>query len=204
MFDFITSPLMGFYFICALFGGTMMILQLAMMLLGAGGDMDGGDGGDAGDAGGDDGGGDADSGGEHSETTDIFRMLSIRTVIAGFAFFGLGGMAGLIATNNQPLSLLFAFGAGLVAIYIVYYIYASMVRLRSDGSISDRTLVGSVGNVYLRIPAEGAGAGKVLVVQQDRTMEYEAITAGPELKSGTPVVVIRVVSPTTVEVRAND
>lgn len=211
MLEFITTPLMGFYFICAIFGGTMMVLQLMMMVFGVGGDMDADGGGDTGDTGDMDGGGDdlGDDGGSdhaesHSASNDIFKMLSVRTVMAGFAFFGLGGMAGLLATENQALSLLFALGAGLVAIYVVYYIYSSMVRLRSDGSISEKTLVGATGNVYIRIPAEGAGAGKVLVTQQERTMEYEAITSGPELKSGLPIVVVRVVSPTTVEVRLND
>lgn len=207
MLNFITSPLMGFYFICAVFGGTMMILQLVMMLIGIGGDMDGDAGGDSFDSGGDDLGGDADTDahvGEHSSTADVFKMLSLRTIIAGIAFFGLGGMAGLLGTENFGLSILFAVGSALIAIYIVYYLYSTIARLKSDGSISEKTLVGSFGNVYFRIPGEGAGAGKVLVVQQERTMEYEAITSGPELKSGTPIVVIRVVSPTTVEVRANE
>jgi membrane protein implicated in regulation of membrane protease activity len=191
-FDFITSPLMGIYFLCAVFGGTLMILQLLMMIFGVGGaDVD--DGGDAGD------GGDVDGG--HSQTIDIFKVLSLRTIIAGITFFGLGGLAGLTGGMSMFISVILAIASGLIAIYLVYYLYLSLANLKSDGSISEKTLVGSFGNVYIKIPAAGTGAGKVLVSQQDRTMEYEAITAGHELKSGTPIMVIRIVSPTTVEVK---
>jgi uncharacterized membrane protein len=72
--------------------------------------------------------------------------------------------------------------------------------LKEDGSLSDKTLVGSTGNVYVRIPSAKSGIGKVLVTQQGRTVEYEAVTAGEELKSGTPIVVVGIISSTTVEV----
>ncbi|MDR2440284.1 MAG: hypothetical protein LBE12_13070 [Planctomycetaceae bacterium] len=196
-FDFITSPLMGVYFICAVFGGTMMILQLIMMIFGFGGTETGdwGDGSDGGDAG-----NDSDIG-EYSQTIDIFKVLSIRTIIAGITFFGLGGLAGLTGGTSKFISVILAITSSLIAIYAVYYLYLSVANLRSDGSISEETLIGSLGNVYIKIPEAGTGTGKVLVNQQERTMEYEAITAGKELKTGTPIVVVRIVSPTTVEVK---
>jgi hypothetical protein len=210
-FDFITSPLMGVYFICAVFGGTLMVLQLVMMIVGVG-DTDSSDFDSGGDVGGDSI-GDADSDGVsgtdgdssiagHSHTADIFKVLSIRTIIAGITFFGLGGLAGLTGGMSKPVSVILAISSSLIAIYFVYYLYLSVANLKSDGSISSKTLVGSFGNVYIKIPASGTGIGKVLVNQQERTMEYEAMTAGNELKAGTPIVVVCIVSPTTVEVKS--
>ncbi|GHT22252.1 hypothetical protein FACS189419_04530 [Planctomycetales bacterium] len=151
------------------------------------------------------GGDDLDSGGtdvtEHSATADIFKVISVRTVIAGIAFFGLGGLAGLTGGTSKPVSVVIAVVAGFIAVYTVFYLYRSVARLKSDGSVSDKTLVGSTGSVYLRIPASGNGAGKVLVNQQNRTMEYEAVSSGGELKVGTPITVVRIVSSTTVEVK---
>lgn len=212
-FEFITDPLMGVYFVCAVFGGLMLILQFVMMMFGIGGDMDGVDGGgdfDTGDVG--DSGGDFDDGADstdshpigHSDGFDLFKVLSLRTVVAGITFFGLGGLIGLSGGFGHALSIVFALGAGIVALYTVYYIYLSFTRMKSDGNISEKTLIGANGNVYVKIPATGQGAGKVLVLQQDRTMEYEAISTGPEIKTGSPIVVVRVVSPTTVEVRVEN
>ncbi|GHT10901.1 hypothetical protein FACS1894170_03780 [Planctomycetales bacterium] len=184
--EFAANPLTGFYFVCSIFGCTLVFLQFLLTLVGFG-DGD-----------------DVDSGStdliEHSATADIFKVISVRTVIAGIAFFGLGGLAALTGGTSKPVSVVIAAAAGFIAVYTVYYLYSAVARLKSDGSVSDKTLVGATGNVYLRIPASGNGAGKVLVNQQNRTMEYEAVTSGDEIKVGTPITVVRIVSSTTVEV----
>ena len=184
-FEFITSPLMFAYFLCAVFGGTLILLQLLLMMLGFGGGEAESDFGDTTD---------------HASSTDIFKILSLRTAIAGIAFFGFGGLAGLTGGTSKPISVVIAVVSGLTAVYIVYYLYLSAARLKDDGSLSDKTLIGSKGSVYVRIPAAKSGIGKVLICQQDRTVEYEAMTAGEELKTSTPIVVVGIISSTTIEV----
>ena len=56
--------------------------------------------------------------------------------------------------------------------------------------------------MYLRIPGAKAGAGKVHLMLQNRTVEYQAVTAGAELPTGAPVKVVAVVNSDTVEVEA--
>jgi len=177
---------MGVYFISAVFGGTLMVMQFLLTMLGFGSGDDGGD--DFGDT------------TEHDSSADVFKIISLRTIVAGIAFFGLGGLAGLTGGTSKFVSVFIAVISGLAAIYGVYYLYWSAARLKEDGSLSEKTLVGSTGSVYVRIPHEKTGTGKVLVCQQDRTVEYEAITAGEELKATTPITVVRVLSSTTVEV----
>ncbi len=185
----IASPLAFTYFLCAVIGGTVLLLQLFFSLIGFGGDHFETDG-----IGPDDGMG-------HTETVGVFKMLSLRTAVAGLAFFGIGGLAGLAGGGSKPLSLFFAVLAGFSALFIVYYLYSLLSRLQSDGTVSEKSLVGAQGTVYLRIPAANTGIGKVQVVQQDRTMEYDAITLGGELKNGTPITVVNIVSPGVVEVK---
>ena len=182
------SPLMAVYVLCALFGGTLVVLQFLLMMVGFGGDTES----DFGDA------------TDHSSSADIFKMLSLRTVVAGVAFFGLGGLAGLTGGTTPAVSVIIAVVSGLVAIYAVYYLYWSVARLKEDGSLSEKTLVGSTGSVYTRIPPAKTGVGKVLICQQGRTVEYEAVTAGDELKATTPIAVVAIVSSTIVEVALPD
>ncbi|MCL2304395.1 MAG: hypothetical protein FWC43_03535 [Planctomycetaceae bacterium] len=186
---------------CAVFGGVVMVMQFLLTALGVGGGEDA-DGVDLPD----------DAGGgpvvEHHGAFGLLRVLSFRTVVAGATFFGLGGLAGIyaapkfgLAPNLAPLlSICTATLFGLSAVYIVHYLYRWMYSLRYDGSVNLQTLVGSNGSVYVRIPPYGATGGKVLVNHQERTMEYEAITQGEELKAGTPIQVVRVISETVVEV----
>ena len=203
------------FFGCAVFGGAVMVMQflLTAMGFGAGEDADGADfsGSDVGDASAGDAGDVETHTGpaiEHHGTLGLIRMLSFRTIIAGATFFGLGGLAGGFAVGEfglspaikAPLSVSVALVLGLSAIYIVHHLYSWMYSLRYDGSVSLSTLAGVKGTVYVKIPQHGATGGKVLVNHQERTMEYEAITQGEELKAGTPISVLRVISGTTVEV----
>jgi hypothetical protein len=60
--------------------------------------------------------------------------------------------------------------------------------------------VGKAGAVYLRIPANRSGSGKITLNLQNRTMEYQAVTAGEAIPTGANIVVVGVVGPDTVEV----
>ncbi len=60
---------------------------------------------------------------------------------------------------------------------------------------------GKAATVYLPIPANREGSGKVQVRMDDRIMEYEAVSScGERLKTGTKVLVVDVLGPSLVEV----
>jgi len=186
IFHLLTDPLGLFYGVCLIVGGTFTIIQFLLMFIG----FDGGDGVAL-----------TDVSIEHPDTIEIFKILSIRSVIAGIAFFGLGGLSGLCANLGKPISFLLAIIFGLAAVAAVYYLYRSLDQLKADGTVSEKTLVGAAGSVYVKIPGNNGGVGKVLLSQQGRTMEYEAMTLGSELATGTPISVVRIVSSTVVEVK---
>lgn len=175
------------YWFCAILGTTTVLLQFCATLFGLGGDanVDGlsdADGDLIGDA----------------TSVPFLKALSIRTATAGSAFFGLGGLAGETLGLGSVATVALAAGAGLAAIYGVYFLFRTLSRFGADGSVRDSTAVGATGTVYLRIPAKRSGRGKVVVSQQGRSMEYAAETDDEnELATGTPIVVERFVAPST-------
>lgn len=199
------------YLICGAAGVTVLVIQFIMTLIGldTSHDFDVGHaeaGADAIDISGDhdldvhadthlDGHGHA-----HEAGSTIFSMLSIRTVTAAFAFFGLGGLAANSIGLSTLVSLPIAIVAGFLALYIVAWIMRVLYGLRSEGNVYIECALGSHGTVYLAIPGEEAGLGKVLVNVQDRTMEYDARTTHGPLATGTPVVVVDIVDSNTVQV----
>ena len=136
----------------------------------------------------------------HEASSSFFRMLSIRALTAACAFFGLGGLAANSMGWSVLISLPVAIIAGFIAMYIVAWIMRVLYGLRSEGNVYIECALGSPGTVYLAIPGEDAGIGKVLVNVQDRTMEYDARSTHGPLATGTPVVVVDIVDSNTVQV----
>ncbi len=211
------------YLICFAAGATVLVIQFLMTLIGfdmdhdvdaghieldAGhGDIDVADtdaGGDVVDVSGDH---DVDAhvdghGHAHEAGSSFFRMLSIRALTAACAFFGLGGLGANSMGWPLLISLPIAIVAGFIAMYIVAWIMRVLYGLRSEGNVYIECALGSPGTVYLAIPGEDAGVGKVLVKVQDRTMEYDARSTHGPLATGTPVVVVDVIDSNTVQVES--
>jgi hypothetical protein len=185
------------YLYCAAIGGTLIVCQFLVSLVGIGG----GDG-DAGDAGGHDGGGHdaAHEVGHDAEPARYFSVLSFRTLTAAAAFFGLAGLAGAQAGLSPAPRLGLAIGAGAAALFVVAWVMRAITRLNLDGTVRIQSALGARGAVYLSIPAAKTGVGKVLVSVHHRTIEYKAVTAGQPLPTGAKVTVIGIVAPDTVEV----
>jgi membrane protein implicated in regulation of membrane protease activity len=197
------------YGTCAIIGGTVMVCQFLLTLVGLGHDVHDGGGGDVGhDFAGDHGGGDAghDASHEgvhddhHADSTWLFGVITFRTMVAALAFFGLAGLAADSAGASPPVTIGIALVAGLAAMYGVHSMMQFLRKMREEGTVRIASAVGCTGTVYLRVPGQKTGAGKVTVDIRGREVEYEAMTAGEELPTGARVVVIDVLGPDTVEV----
>ena len=198
-----------FFMFCAVVGGTILICQFVMTLVGLGGEhsLDVGH-----DIGGDfhvDAGHDAHVGGAHAADGEghdaqghhgsswLFAMISFRTLVAAAAFFGLTGLAAQSAQQSVGVQLLLAGTAGVAAMYGVHWIVRAMGRLGQDGTMKIRSALGQEGTVYVPIAAAKAQAGKVQLKVQNRLVEYEAVTSSLQrLATGTKVRVVAVVGNT--------
>ena len=180
------------YWFCAILGSTLVLLQFCATLFGlGGGDLDADGIPDSLDS-------DVDGADGDASGVPFLKALSIRTATAGVAFFGLGGLAGEAANWGKGATAALAIVLGIAAIYGVYFLLRLLSRFGEDGSIRESTAVGATGTVYLRIPAKRSGQGKVTVSQQGRSMEYAAETDDEnELTTGTPIVVVKLIAPST-------
>jgi membrane protein implicated in regulation of membrane protease activity len=209
------------FLFCATVGGTILVCQLALTLLGfldLGGDLPdhptdvdfgSGDVSGHGDMSGHadlDGDGLTDGHGHgHTSSDWLFGVISFRTLVAAITFFGLAGMTARSAEMNPPAQLLIAIGAGIAAMYGVYFLMRQVYKLSQDSTIRIKRAIGKTGTVYLPIPAAHGGAGKVQLVLQQRLMEYEAVTShGQKLPGGAKIVVVGVVGSETLEVEPVD
>lgn len=186
------------YLLCALVGGAVMICQFAMTLLGMGGDGDVEL--DVDVSGGYDTAGDDGHDAHHADPTWLFGLITFRTVVAALAFFGLAGLAANAGGMSSTVGFFIALASGAAAMYGVHWLMQLLHGLKEDGTVRIQRAIGKMGTVYLSIPAEKAGAGKVHLNLQNRTMEYQAVTSRQRLPTGSRVIVIDVIGDDTVEV----
>lgn len=187
------------YLTCALAGGTLLVCQFVLGLLGLGDHHDAAGDHDVHDAGGHDTHGGHDDHDTHNAW--FVSVLTVRSLVAALTFFGLAGLAATVNFNQEPpLSLAIALAAAGVALFGVAYLMRALHRLKADGTVRIERAVGQSGTVYLTIPGQRAGVGKVTLTVQNRTLEYQAVTPHQQLLTGSKIVVTAVLGPDTVEV----
>ncbi len=194
---------------CALIGGTFLLCQFVMTLIGLGHggfDVDAshlppdslpGQGDDPQFADFDH---DAD-GSNHHGSSWLFGIISFRTLVAATTFFGLAGMAAL--TGGLPLGqqLLIAVASGGGAMFAIHGLMRFLFQLGQSGTLRIRNAIGRTGTVAVPIPGKHGGQGRVRLIVQGRFEELAAVhTLEGTLTTGSQVVVLDVVDGNVLEV----
>ncbi len=131
-------------------------------------------------------GGDAD--GDLSGGADAsFQMFSFRNLINFLLGFGWTGVALYNTVGNATVLVLLATLVGAAFVAVFFVIIRQLLRLTEDNTFRIETLRGQTGIVYLRIPAENSGTGKVQISSRNTCHELPAITHGDALVTGSRV-----------------
>lgn len=194
-----------FFLICAAVGGAIFVCQFLLTLVGMGSsDME-----VAHEVPHDFGMADAHGGIGHGHTHDssthnstwLFSIISVRTIVAAVTFFGLTGYAALRGERTPLEAIAIGLVCGGSAMVAVHWVMQTMYRLGQDHTLRIERAVGRTATVYLPVPANHGGEGKVQICVQERLVEYAATTSADcDLPAGTEVVVERIVGPGLVEV----
>lgn len=169
-------------FACIAIAATVvLVVQSILLLFGLG------FGGGGTDAGGFDGGSDMSVEFDHSDVGDVHGDalhggdgLSLFTVRGLVAFFAVGGWTGLalLKVMNGTAAILLAFLAGTAALVGIALLFKYAFRLQDTGNLNLKNAVGKTATVYIPIPANGGGLGKVTVLLQESLVELDAATKG--------------------------
>lgn len=197
------------FMICAVAGGTVLLGQLALTLLGIGSDW-------SGDglhdlphdiphdlSGGLDSHG-TDFVGQHGDVSELssdghhaawfFNVLSFRSLVAAVTFFGLAGLAADAAEMRPTAQWIVALAMGAGAMYGVAWTLRAVRRLNADGTVRIQRAIGEVATVYVPIAPNQQHAGKVQLNLQGRLVEFEAVTSADDrLPTGAKVRVVGLV-----------
>lgn len=172
------SNLQQVMFIIATVATALMVVLIIMMLIG----MESGEAFD-GDI-------DADIDFDDFDGADVFNQeslfslggLKIITIRGVLAFFSIGGWVVYLLLDSTKvwLAILIGVVCGLSAAILLAYVMRAIFRLESSGNLDYRTAINKNAVVYIRIPKNAIGKGKVMLSHQGKLIEVDAITKDKE------------------------
>lgn len=181
-------PTLRLYWGIAIFATVVFAVQTVMSFVGIGeinsGDVDM----------------DFDTSVDNMDNAGAMSLLSIRNVFYFLLGFGWTGISLWDTVSSRTLLALAACAVGCAFVALFMFLFRQMMRLQSNGAFRINDSVGKVCDVYLRIPANGQGLGKVQISFGGSVQELDARTDGELIPSGSKVRVLRVVDNNVLEV----
>ena len=144
-------------------------------------------------------------GGESDTDVDVDDVDGIDLPDDGLAIFSIRGILSMLCitcwvavalletTLPAGVSIAIAIVCGIVTLIGMAYLMRAVNRLQSSGNIDVGNCIGKIGEVYIPVPAAGAGSGKINLTVQEKFCEFTAITtSSDQLKTGSYVRVVAV------------
>lgn len=104
------------------------------------------------------------------------QFFTIKNMIAFFTMFAWVGIASYNSGLSKGVSTLLALVSGVAMVFLMFALLKNVGKLRYSGTMQIKNALNQVGNVYLFIPANRKGTGKVHVKVQGSLHELDAIT----------------------------
>src|SRR5690554_843387 len=114
----------------------------------------------------------------NDEPFGAFSGLRILTLRGVLTFLSIGGWTAFLLDETLGFwpALIIGFLVGSAASVLLALAFRWSLRLESSGNIDYKNALGKTANVYLRVPKQKSGTGKVTLVLQERLVEVSAVT----------------------------
>ena len=118
-----------------------------------------------------------------------FKALTFQGIMAFLMFFGLAGLYVSKSGGGPSPAILAGAIAGGASMYATGKLFELFVNLQQDGTVDLPEAIGSKGQVYLRIAADGVGQVTVEVNEAQRTYNAKS-EDGAEIGTGDFIEVV--------------
>lgn len=138
----------------------------------------------------------ADGGFEGDPSMNLYTFRNLVNFLLGMSWTA-------ILLNEQmkskALLMLIAFAVGAGIVFAVMMMFKGLSKMQQSGNINVfESAVGCSGKVYLTVPGERKGQGKVQININNSVREYDALTdSEDDLKTGTSIKVTEVLDAST-------
>ena len=126
------------------------------------------------------------------------NLYTFRNFVNFFLGFGWTAIILQPSVKSTAVLVIISVLVGVALVALVMYMFKWLYSMQQSGNINVyKSAVGCQGKCYLRIPGERGGEGKVQITIQGAVREYNAVTDGDEIKTGTSVKVLEAIDGNT-------
>lgn len=122
----------------------------------------------------------ADFDGDFSDTNGPFQFFSFRNLIHFLLGFGWTGVGFYQTIPNKTVLTIVSLVVGLGLVGLFFVIIKQIRKLNQDNTMRLENAIGKTAEVYLTIPGQQNGHGKVHVSIQNTLRELNAVTNQPD------------------------
>jgi hypothetical protein len=122
-------------------------------------------------------------------TFELFTLRNIINFLLGFSWAGIGFYNSI---ENKILLIIASLLVGVIFVAIFFYLIQQMKRLEEDNTFDINQIMGLEASVYLRIPKQNEGSGKIHVSHQGSMHELEAISSDGMIPTGETVLITNI------------
>ncbi len=123
---------------------------------------------------------------------DSFQLFSLRNLVNFLLGFSWTGISLFEVVGNNVYLIILSVGVGIVFVYLFYFIISQVQMLAEDNSFDILNTLNKTAEVYLTIPGNKSGKGKVMISVKGSYHELDAMTEQESIKSGTLVKVTKI------------
>ena len=135
----------------------------------------------------------ADFDGDLEDGDATFQLFSLRNLINFLLGFSWSGISFFKTISNTTILIAVAFLIGCLFVFVFFIIIKQMQKLEEDNSFKIENTVDKSAEVYLTIPENKSGKGKIMISINGAFHELEAMTEHPEkISTGSTVKVVKI------------
>ncbi|MCB0514409.1 MAG: NfeD family protein [Bacteroidetes bacterium] len=121
-----------------------------------------------------------------------FQLFSLRNLINFLLGFSWTGISFYTTISNKPFLILLSLVVGVLFVYLFFVIIRQVQKLAEDNSFKIANTLNKTAEVYLTIPENKKGKGKIMISVNGAFHELEAMTENDKIQSGAVVKVVRI------------
>ena len=142
----------------------------------------------------------ADMDGDTHSGGGVSHFFSVRNLVNFLLGVGWGGVCFYRIVPAKSLLMFIAIASGVIFVLIFFFLVKILLKLSKDNTFQLSETLDKTADVYLFIPANKSGKGKIQISVRGSVHELDALTEGEKIPTGAKVRVIKIMDNQAVEV----